>query len=44
MQSVVRELPGCDPNALSQALRYVEPKVRTGKGKRERIPQVQMVR
>jgi Family of unknown function (DUF6088) len=44
MQSVVRELPGCDPNLPSQAVRYVEPKARSGKGKREPSPQVQIVR
>ncbi len=44
MQSMVRELPGCDPSAPSQAVRYVEPQVRSGKSKRERSPQVQMVR
>jgi len=44
MQSMVRELPGCDPSAPSQTVRYFEPKVRSGKSKRERSPQVQMVR
>jgi Family of unknown function (DUF6088) len=44
MQSIVRELPGCVPNAPPQKVRYTEPKVRSGKSKRERSPQVQMVR
>jgi hypothetical protein len=44
MQSVVRELPGCDPNAPSQAARNVEPKVRPAKSKRERSSRVQMAR
>jgi len=44
MQSIVRELPGCDPNAPPQEVRYTEPKVRQAKSKRERSPQVQMVR